>query len=119
MSQGPFRTQVDPSDGERPVRSNLTLACPYITRAADDPHPPPQPSYRPVAAFALADGLRAPDADFEARLRMAHERGELKADTAAAVLIRHLAPIAIRARAGIPRAELREIARKAVNVICG
>jgi hypothetical protein len=27
--------------------------------------------------------------------------------------------IAIRARTGTPRAELREIARKAVNVICG
>jgi TetR/AcrR family transcriptional regulator, copper-responsive repressor len=27
--------------------------------------------------------------------------------------------IAIRARAGVPRSELREIAQKAVNVICG
>src|SRR5580692_10979928 len=60
----------------------------------------------------LAEGLRAHDADFEARLRMAHEKGELKddADPAALAVLASatLHTIAIRARAGIPRAELRE-----------
>ena len=71
---------------------------------------------------ALAEGLRALDADFEARFRMAREKGKLKADSdpvALAVLASAtLHTIAIRARAGVPRADLREIARKAVGVIC-
>jgi hypothetical protein len=77
----------------------------------------------PEIRSALAEGLRALDADLEARFRMARERGELKADADPAALAvlasATLHTIAIRARAGIPRAELREIARKAVNVICG
>jgi AcrR family transcriptional regulator len=72
---------------------------------------------------ALAEGLRALDADLEARFRMARERGELKTDADPAALAvlasATLHTIAIRARAGVPRAELREIARKAVRVICG
>lgn len=72
---------------------------------------------------ALATGLRALDADLEARLRTARARGELKhsADPAALALVASatLHSIAIRARAGVPRAELREIARQAVRVICG
>jgi TetR/AcrR family transcriptional regulator, copper-responsive repressor len=72
---------------------------------------------------SLAVGLRAIDADFEARLRVAREKGELKGD-ADPVALAFLAAatmqtIAIRARAGIPRAELRELARKAVAIICG
>ncbi|MDR3522089.1 MAG: TetR/AcrR family transcriptional regulator [Acidocella sp.] len=72
---------------------------------------------------SLAAGLAMLDADFEVRLQVAHERGELQAGadpTALATLASAvLHTIAIRARAGIPRVELREIARKAVNVICG
>jgi AcrR family transcriptional regulator len=72
---------------------------------------------------SVAAGIRLIDADFEARFRMARERGELKDDadpTALAIVASAtLHTIAIRARAGAPRAELREIARKAVNVICG
>lgn len=72
---------------------------------------------------ALADGLRALDADFEARFRMARERGELRddADPAALAVLASatLHTIAIRARAGVPRGELREIALKAVRVIRG
>ena len=71
---------------------------------------------------ALAEGLRALDAGFEARFRMAREKNELKADADPAALAvlasATLHTIAIRARAGVPRAELREIARKAVSVIC-
>jgi AcrR family transcriptional regulator len=72
---------------------------------------------------SVAAGLRAIDADFEARFRTARDRGELKgdADPAALAILASatMHSIAIRARAGTPRAELREIARKAVSVICG
>jgi TetR/AcrR family transcriptional regulator, copper-responsive repressor len=72
---------------------------------------------------SVAAGLRAIDADFEARFRAASDRGELKgdADPAALAILASatMHSIAIRARAGTPRAELREIARKAVSVICG
>jgi AcrR family transcriptional regulator len=72
---------------------------------------------------SVAAGLRMIDADFEARFRTAIERGELKqdADPAALAILASatMHTIAIRARAGVRRAELREIARKAVSVICG
>lgn len=72
---------------------------------------------------SVSRGLRAIDADFEARFRVARERGELKPDAdpeALAVLASAtMHSIAIRARAGARRAELRELARKAVGVICG
>ena len=72
---------------------------------------------------SLAAGFHMFDTDFEARLRAARETGELKADAdpaaLAVVATATMHTIAIRARAGAPRAELREIARKAVKVICG
>ena len=72
---------------------------------------------------SVAAGLRAIDADFEVRFRKAIERGELNPGvdaTALAVLASAtMHTIAIRARAGARRAELKEIARKAVSVICG
>jgi TetR/AcrR family transcriptional regulator, copper-responsive repressor len=72
---------------------------------------------------SVAAGLRMIDADFEARLLTARDRGELKDDadpTALAILASAtMHSIAVRARAGTPRAELREMARKAVSVICG
>jgi AcrR family transcriptional regulator len=76
----------------------------------------------PAIRSALVAGLRALDTKFEARLRMAQDSGELKADADPAALAMvasaTLHSIAIRARAGVSRAELREIARKAVSVIC-
>jgi TetR/AcrR family transcriptional regulator, copper-responsive repressor len=84
-----------------------------VTEAVDDPD----------IRKSLAAGLRATDADFEARLRLARDKGELKpnADPEALAVLASatMHTIAIRARAGVPRSELREIARKAVNVICG
>jgi AcrR family transcriptional regulator len=84
-----------------------------VTEALEDPE----------IRKSVAAGLRMIDADFEARLRSARDRGELKDDadpTALAILASAtMHSIAIRARAGTPRAELREIARKAVSVICG
>jgi AcrR family transcriptional regulator len=72
---------------------------------------------------SVAAGLRMIDADFEARFRTARETGELKhdADPAALAVLASatMHTIAIRARAGARRAELREIARMAVSVICG
>ncbi len=84
-----------------------------ITEAVEDPE----------IRKSIAAGLRMIDADFETRFRTARDRGELKDDTdptALAILASAtMHGIAIRARAGTPRAELREIARKAVSVICG
>jgi TetR/AcrR family transcriptional regulator, copper-responsive repressor len=71
---------------------------------------------------ALAQGLRNLDEAFEARIRAAQESGELRSDadpvTLAMLASATLHTIAIRARAGTPRAELEEIARKAIGVIC-
>jgi len=72
---------------------------------------------------SLLAGFRTFDTDFEARFQTARARGELKdgADPAALAVLATatMHTIAIRARAGAPRAELRELARKAVSVICG
>jgi AcrR family transcriptional regulator len=72
---------------------------------------------------SLTAGFHTFDADFEKRLRAAREKGELKADADPAALAvlatATMHTIAVRARAGVPRAELRELARKAVTVICG
>jgi TetR/AcrR family transcriptional regulator, copper-responsive repressor len=77
----------------------------------------------PEIRKALAEGVHLLDADLEARLQMARDKGELKddADPAALAMLASatLHTIAIRARAGIPRVELKEIARKAASVICG
>ncbi|GGE98579.1 TetR family transcriptional regulator [Aliidongia dinghuensis] len=84
-----------------------------VTEAVEDPE----------IRDSLAAGLHTFDTDFEARLRTAREKGELKmdADPAALAMLATatMHTIAIRARAGFPRAELRELARKAVGVICG
>lgn len=70
----------------------------------------------------LSDRLSRLDADLESRLRTAIEQGELAADVdpaALAVLASSLLhSISIRARAGKSRAELTELVRNAINVIC-
>ena len=72
---------------------------------------------------SLAAGFQKFDADFAKRFREAQDDGELpdEADPAALALLATatMHTIAVRARAGTPRAELRELARKAVKVICG
>jgi AcrR family transcriptional regulator len=77
----------------------------------------------PAIRGSVAAGLRMIDADFEARFRAAQARGELKPDADPASLAvlasATMHTIAIRARAGARRTELREIARKAVSVMCG
>jgi TetR/AcrR family transcriptional regulator, copper-responsive repressor len=77
----------------------------------------------PEIRKSVAAGLRMIEADFEARFRIARDRGELKDDPDPAGLAilasATMHSIAIQARAGTRRAELREIARKAVGVLCG
>lgn len=72
---------------------------------------------------SLATAFRNFDGDFEARFRAAQARGELDkaADPAALGLLATatMHTIAVRARAGTPRTELKELARKAVQVMCG
>jgi TetR/AcrR family transcriptional regulator, copper-responsive repressor len=83
------------------------------TEAAEDPE---------IRAI-LVGGVRRLDKGFETRIRTAAEKGELPAGadpSALAVLCSGtLHTIAIRARAGVPRAELEELARKAVAMMCG
>jgi AcrR family transcriptional regulator len=71
----------------------------------------------------VAKGLEMIDSYFESRLRAARERGELQrdADPAALAVLASatMHSIAVRARAGARRTELREIALKAASVICG
>ncbi|NWB99123.1 TetR/AcrR family transcriptional regulator [Pseudomonas gingeri] len=71
----------------------------------------------------LADRLNQLDADLEVRLQLAVDSGELNGDAnpaALAVLAASLLhSLSIRARAGKSRAELTELARNAVKVICG
>ncbi|MCP1444858.1 AcrR family transcriptional regulator [Pseudomonas sp. GGS8] len=71
----------------------------------------------------LSDRLSRLDADLETRLRVAVSAGELKDDVdpaALAVLASSLLhSISVRARAGKSRAELTELVRNAVNVMCG
>jgi len=72
---------------------------------------------------SLMTGFRTFDSDFEARFQTAHESGELREDADPAALAvlatATMHTIAIRARAGASRAALRELACKAVGVICG
>lgn len=84
-----------------------------VTEAVEDPE-----IRRIVSA-----GLRTLDADFEARFRSARAAGELKKDAdpqaLATLASATMHTLAIRARAGTSRDDLRKLARKAVSVICG
>jgi AcrR family transcriptional regulator len=71
----------------------------------------------------VAGGFHALDADFEARFKLARAAGELKqgADPKALALLASatMHTLAIRARTGSARNDLRKLAQKAVSVICG
>jgi len=83
------------------------------TEAADDPE---------VRAM-LAESTRRVDAAFEHRIRAAQQAGDISAHIDPAALAglasATLHTLAIRARAGVPRTELRRLAEKATAVICG
>jgi AcrR family transcriptional regulator len=76
----------------------------------------------PEVRDIVMGGLHTLDAAFEERLQTARETGELQGDADPAALAVLAAAtmhtIAIRARAGASRPELRKLARKAVSVIC-
>lgn len=76
----------------------------------------------PDIRMAMGDGLRELDKRVEARIRAAHEAGELpqKADPAllAFIACSVMHSFAVRARSGTPRAELEEMAGKTVALIC-
>ena len=82
------------------------------TEAAEDPD----------VRTMLAESTRRLDQAFEARISAARDAGELppEADTAALASLASatLHTIAIRARAGIRRDELLDLARRAVAIIC-
>ena len=71
----------------------------------------------------VADGFHALDADFETRFKQARVAGELKqdADPQALALLASatMHTMAIRARSGTSRENLRMLAQNAVKVICG
>lgn len=75
----------------------------------------------PEIQDVITGGFRKLDADFEARLRQARDAGELKkgADPEALAMLvsATMHTIAIRARAGASREELRKLAKKAVGVL--
>ena len=77
----------------------------------------------PKIRAAFAEGLRRLDASFEERIRVARDAGELgrEADPAALAKLASatLHTLALRARAGMTRAELEGLARQAVTVIIG
>ena len=77
----------------------------------------------PEIQHIVAEGFRALDAHFEVRFKQARAAGELKqaVDTKALALlaVATMQSLAIRARAGSSRKELRKLAQKAVGVICG
>lgn len=77
----------------------------------------------PEIREVLSERLSRLDADLETRLHAAIDKGELNNDVdpaALAVLASSLLhSISIRARAGKSREELTELARNAVNVMCG
>lgn len=77
----------------------------------------------PEIRDSIIEGFRRLDAYFEARIRQAQQTGELNkgADAGALALLASatMQSIAIRARAGAARNDLRKLALKAVGVICG
>jgi AcrR family transcriptional regulator len=76
----------------------------------------------PKIRSALMEGLRTLDDGFAARIRAAQQSGEISRDADPMVLAMlasaTLHSIAIRARSGASRAELEQLARDAVGIIC-
>ena len=77
----------------------------------------------PEVRRSVMDGFRTLDTRFETRLRRARDGGELGSDTdptaLALLATATLHTLALRARAGTSRKDLRTLASKAVGVICG
>jgi TetR/AcrR family transcriptional regulator, copper-responsive repressor len=71
----------------------------------------------------VAEGLHTLDADFEARFKLARAAGELSKDADPRALAQlasaTMHTMAIRARAGSSRNQLKKLAQNAVRLICG
>jgi AcrR family transcriptional regulator len=84
-----------------------------ITEAAEDPD----------IGRIVANGFQTLDAEFLKRIRWAQDEAEVTADrdpeALAFLATATMQSLALRARAGAPRDDLREVARKVVHVICG
>ena len=98
--------------GEEAARGCFTIGT-AATEAVGNPE---------VRAF-LAETVRGLDDAFEARFRLARDRGELKPEADPAGLAKLASAVmhtlAIRSRAGEPRAALEAVAEAGVNLICG
>jgi AcrR family transcriptional regulator len=98
--------------GEEGARGCFTIGT-AATEAVGSPE---------VRAF-LAETVRNLDDAFETRFRFARDRGELKPEADTAALARLASAVmhtlAIRSRAGEPRAALEAVAEAGVNLICG
>src|SRR6187402_1034465 len=98
--------------GDEHVRGCFVVGT-AVTEAVGDPE----------IQDVITSGFRTLDVDFEARLREARDAGALRKDAdleALAMLVSAtMHTIAIRARAGATREEVRALARKAVGVITG
>lgn len=98
--------------GDGPARGCFVVGT-AITEAVDDPE----------VRRSVMDGFRTLDTRFETRLRRARDSGELGSDTdptaLALLATATLHTLALRARAGTSRKDLRTLASKAVGVICG
>jgi AcrR family transcriptional regulator len=97
--------------GDGPARGCFVVGT-AITEAMDDPE----------IQRTVMDGLRMIDANFETRLRLARDAGELEkdADVGALALLASatMHTIAMRSRAGASRKDLRKLALKATGMIC-
>ncbi|QND70243.1 TetR/AcrR family transcriptional regulator [Tardiphaga robiniae] len=97
--------------GDGPPRGCFVLGT-AVTETVEDPE----------IRKSVAAGLRMIDAAFEAFFRRARADGRMAPDAAPEALAilasATMHTIAIRARAGIARSELRKIAREAVKAIC-
>lgn len=80
-------------------------------------------SVDPEVRGIVAKGFDSLDASFEARFKLARAAGELRKDADLKALAElasaTMHTMAVRARSGTPRKELRKLAQRAVKVICG
>jgi len=97
--------------GKGKPRGCFTLAT-AVTESGDDP----------VVREFVGNGFRRLDEALKRRIKAARDQGELPADTdpdtLAGLASAVHSTLGVRARAGIPRAELEEFARKSVASIC-
>jgi TetR/AcrR family transcriptional regulator, copper-responsive repressor len=97
--------------------NDQVLGCFVIGTAITEA--PVDPEIRSI----VAKGFHTLDANFEARFKLARAAGELKEDADLKALAQlasaTMHTLAVRARSGTPRNELRKLAQKAVKIICG